>query len=279
MRPSIPAAVPTTGRPPLVTILRSLLFNLAFFGWTTLMCFALLWMLLLPRRGMVHVVEWYLGTVHFLERTIIGIDYEVRGRENLPEGACLLAAKHQSAWETMKLHLVADDPAIVLKRELMWIPIWGWYARKAGMIAVDRGARGRAMASLLAGARRVAAEGRPIVIFPQGTRTAPGTWRPYRAGIGVLYEELGLPIVPVAVNAGLYWPRRSFHKRPGTVVVEFLPPILPGLKRDAAMRLLVDRLETATDRLVTAAGGPATERPADSPLVARRGNARATNPG
>jgi 1-acyl-sn-glycerol-3-phosphate acyltransferase len=179
--------------------------------------------------------------------------YEVRGREYLPAGPCLVAAKHQSAWETLKLHLLLPDPAVVLKRELTRLPVWGWFAVKAGMIPVDRGARGRALASLLAGARQVVAEGRPIVIFPQGTRTAPGTHHPYRIGVGMLYEQLHLPIVPMALNSGLYWPRRAFLKRPGTIVVEFLPPIQPGLDRHQAMHELEARLEAATDRLVAEA--------------------------
>lgn len=241
--------------------IRSLAFNIAFHLWTALMCFALLWMLLLPRPQMVAVVVWYLRTVGWLERTLVGIRYEVRGRENLPDGPFLLAAKHQSAWETMKLHLLVKDPAIILKRELMWIPIWGWYAAKAKMIPVDRGAGGAAIKSLIRNSRPVRDEGRPIVIFPQGTRVAPGTYRPYRIGVGVLYDSLGIPIVPMALNAGLYWPRHSFLKRPGTVVVEFLPPIMPGRPRTEAMRDLEERLEAASDRLVTAAGGPPTLRP------------------
>ncbi|WP_434623619.1 lysophospholipid acyltransferase family protein [Azospirillum sp. B2RO_4] len=241
--------------------IRSLAFNIAFHLWTALMCFALLWMLLLPRPQMVAVVVWYLRTVGWLERRLVGIRYEVRGRENLPDGPFLLAAKHQSAWETMKLHLLVKDPAIILKRELMWIPIWGWYAAKAKMIPVDRGAGGAAIKSLIRNSRPVRDEGRPIVIFPQGTRVAPGTYRPYRIGVGVLYESLGIPIVPMALNAGLYWPRHSFLKYPGTVVVEFLPPIMPGMLRAEAMRDLEERLEAASDRLVTAAGGPPTLRP------------------
>lgn len=160
-----------------MTVTRSLLFNIAFFTWTTVCCFGLLWMLLLPRRQMVHVVEWYLRTVYFLERAILGLDYEVRGLENVPRnGSYILAAKHQSAWETMKLHLLIDDPAIILKRELLFLPIWGWYAAKARMIAVDRSARGRAIGSMIEGAARVKSEGRPIVIFPgnpDGRRTLP----------------------------------------------------------------------------------------------------------
>lgn len=242
--------------------LRSLAFNVAFHVWTAICCFGLLWMLLLPRPAMVRVVKWYLGTVGWLERTLVGIRYEVRGREHLPaSGSFLLAAKHQSAWETMKLHFLVDDPAIILKRELLWIPIWGWYASKARMIPVDRGARGQAIKSLVRNARPVRDEGRPIVIFPQGTRVAAGAYRPYRVGVGVLYDSLDIPIVPMALNAGLYWARHSFIKRPGTIVVEFLPPIQPGLGRAKAMQLLEEQLEAATDRLVVAAGGPATVRP------------------
>jgi 1-acyl-sn-glycerol-3-phosphate acyltransferase len=243
-------------------ILRSLLFNVAFFSWTTVSCLGMLWMLLIPRRRMLEVVRWYMRTIAWLERNIAGIHMEVRGRENLPpHGSYLVAAKHQSAWETMKIHLWFDDPAIVLKRELMWIPVWGWYAAKSHMIPIDRGARGRAIASLVKGGAMMKDEGRPIVIFPQGTRTAPGTWRGYRIGIGVLYENLDLPVIPVALNSGVFWPRRGFIKRPGTVTVEFLPPIAPGLSRAAMMAELEARLEAASDRLVTAVGGPATVRP------------------
>ncbi|MGP1397788.1 MAG: lysophospholipid acyltransferase family protein [Inquilinaceae bacterium] len=243
-----------------MTFLRSLAFNSLFFGWTALMCVALLWMLVIPRKAMVRVVMWYLRTVYALERTVLGLDYRVIGRERLPDGPFLLAAKHQSAWETMKLHLLLDDPAVILKRELMYIPIWGWYAAKAQMIPVDRGARGKAVASIVDGARRVIDQGRPIVIFPQGTRTAPGTWRPYRIGVTALYEAYDLPVVPMALNSGLYWGRNAFTKRPGTIEVEFLEPIPPGLGRDDLLRRLENVLETATDRLVTQAGGPATQR-------------------
>lgn len=241
---------------------RSLLFNIAFFSWSIVACTGLLWILVLPRRQMTVMVRWYMRSIAFLERNVAGIHYEVRGREHLPAGPFILAAKHQSAWETLKLHILVDDPAIVLKRELMWIPIWGWYTSKLQMIVVDRARHSRALKSLIEGARRVAADGRTIVIFPQGTRTAPGTYRNYRVGVGLIYNQLRLPIVPMALNAGLYWPRRGFLKRPGTIVVEFLPPILPGLSRQAAMTELEQRLEAATDRLVVAAGGPPTERPA-----------------
>lgn len=242
-----------------MTRARSLLFNLLFYGLTAVACFALLWALLLPKRGFLAVIRGYLRLVTFLEWHVLGLRYRVLGRDTLPDGPVLIAAKHQSAWETMKLHLLLDDPAVVLKRELLNLPIWGWYARKADLIPVDRGARGRAVASVVRGGRRVAAQGRPIAIFPQGTRTAPGDWRPYKIGIVALYEALNLPVVPVALNSGLFWGRNALWKRSGTITVEFLPPIPPGLPREVFLRRLITELESASDRLSLAAGGPATD--------------------
>ncbi|ACJ01434.1 lysophospholipid acyltransferase family protein [Rhodospirillum centenum] len=257
-------------------VLRSLLFNLVFYVWTMLCCVGLLWMLFIPRRRMIDVLAWYMRTLAWLERTIIGLHYEVRGLEHLPtHGSFLVGAKHQSMWETMKLHLILDDPAIILKRELLWLPIWGWYAAKSQQIPVDRSRRGAALSPLVTGARAVAAQGRPIVIFPQGTRLAPGTYRPYKVGIGVLYQDLDLPIVPMALNSGLFWGRRTIIRRPGTITIEFLPPIPPGLPRDVAMAELEERLETASERLSLAAGGPPTERPTTPRRIRLRTVARA----
>jgi 1-acyl-sn-glycerol-3-phosphate acyltransferase len=166
----------------------------------------------------------------------------------------------------MKLHriLARDDPAVVLKQELMWIPFWGWYAAKARMIPVNRAGRGKAMHSLLTAARDRAERGRAIAIFPQGTRTPVGTWRPYRSGVIALYDDLDLPVVPMALNSGVFWPRRRFVKTPGTITVRFLPPIAPGLGHQAFRRRLQDVLEEATEELVVAAGGPPTPRPAQT---------------
>ncbi len=237
--------------------IRSLLFHICFFIWTAFWALALMWMLLIPRRAMVWIITQFFRSYMLFERGILGLHYEVKGLENLPQGPCIIAMKHQSAYETLKLHHLFGDVAVILKRELMFIPFWGWYQAKAGMIPVDRGAKGVAMTSMLNGARKVVAQGRRIVIFPQGTRIKPGAIRPYKSGVAVMYDELKLPIVPVAMNAGVFWPRHGFLVRPGTVTFEILPPIMPGLTRDEALKQLEAVVETASDRLVQQAGGPA----------------------
>jgi 1-acyl-sn-glycerol-3-phosphate acyltransferase len=236
-----------------VTELRSVLFNLVFYGWTALLGIAALPLLLAPRASVMRFGRWWSGTVLALARAIAGIDYELRGAEHLPRQPAIIAMKHQSAWDTLAVPALLGDVAIVLKRELLWIPCYGWYVRKAGMIPVDRGAGATALKAMVRRARAVVAEGRPIVIFPEGTRTAVGTQRAYHPGVAALYTQLGLPVVPLAVNSGLFWPRRSFLKRPGRIVVEALAPLPPGLERKAFLAELQSRIEAATERLVAEA--------------------------
>ncbi|HKF72350.1 MAG TPA: lysophospholipid acyltransferase family protein [Stellaceae bacterium] len=233
-----------------MTLLRSLLFNLVFYAWTAFVAIAALPMLLGPRALVMGLGQWWSRTVLELARWIAGIDYELRGAEHLPRAPAIIAVKHQSAWDTLAVPALFGDVAIVLKRELLWIPCYGWYARKAGMIPVDRGAGATALKGMVRRAREVVAERRPIVIFPEGTRTAVGTKRAYHPGVAALYTQLGLPVVPIAVNSGLFWPRRSFLKRPGRIVVEVLAPLPPGLDRKAFLAELRSRIETATERLV-----------------------------
>lgn len=237
---------------PAILIVRSLAFNVAFFGLTALWCIFLIWTLLLPNHHtMMGIIRLYIRIIYWLERKILRLDYEVRGLEHLPkDGAFILAAKHQSAWETMKIHTLIKDPVIILKEELKYLPLWGWYAAKAGFIFVKRERGGKSVASLLAGAKRAVAEGRSIVIFPQGTRVAPGAYKPYRIGAALLCRELGVPIVPMALNSGLYWSRRGFIKKPGKIIVEFLPPLQPGTSVQDTTKKLETELETATNRLV-----------------------------
>jgi 1-acyl-sn-glycerol-3-phosphate acyltransferase len=154
--------------------------------------------------------------------------------------------KHQSAWDTLILPVVLGDPAVVIKRELLWVPFYGWYAARAGSIAIDRRGGAGALRRMLADAREAAEQGRAIVIFPEGTRTAPGQTLTYQPGVAALYQALALPSVPAAVNSGLYWGRRAFVKRPGRIVLSFLEPIPPGLPRREVMAELETRIETAT---------------------------------
>jgi 1-acyl-sn-glycerol-3-phosphate acyltransferase len=229
--------------------LRSLVFNVLYFFWVTVPTAAFLWILLLPSKGFFAWVRGWQSFVGWMERNIIGLQSRIIGWEHVPEGACIIAAKHQSAWETLRLNVLFFDPAIVLKKELLRFPVWGWYAWRCGMIPVDRSGKAASLLRMMNAARKAKADGRKIVIFPQGTRVAPGRKESYKPGVAALYRELGLPIVPMALNSGLFWPKGSFMKKPGMVTIEFLPPIPPGLPRAAMMRELESKLEAACDRL------------------------------
>jgi 1-acyl-sn-glycerol-3-phosphate acyltransferase len=235
-------------------LLRSLLFNLAFYGFAVAMLVGWTPGRVISRRLAVRGMEAWAGGVDRLLR-LVPITVEVRGAHNLPKGAVLVASKHQSAWDTIVFHKLLDDPAIVLKRELLHIPLYGGFIRRAGMIPVDRDAGARSLRALVVEARAKAAEGRPILIFPEGSRAAPGQRLPYRPGAAALYTQLGLTCVPVALNSGLFWPRRQFRRRPGRIVLEFLPPIPPGLTRRTFAETLETAIETATDRLIAEAEG------------------------
>lgn len=234
--------------------LRSSAFNVAFFVWTALIAVAGLPTLALPRPASVAVQRLWAGGLAWLMRALAGIRVEVRGRAHIPTGAALIAAKHQSTWDTFAFHRLLDNPAMVMKRELFWIPVFGWYPLRSGMIGIDRARGMNAIRRLIRAAKACAARGQPIVIFPEGTRRAVGAPPDYQPGVAALYRELGLPAVPVAVNSGLYWPRRRFVKRPGTIVIEFLPAIPPGLDRARFMHELEAAIEPATARLIRAAG-------------------------
>jgi 1-acyl-sn-glycerol-3-phosphate acyltransferase len=212
-------------------------------------------LLLAPRRIAMRFGRFWAQCVLALAKAIVGLDGEIRGIENLPPGGCLIAMKHQSAWDALILPVVLGDPAVVIKRELLWLPFYGWYAARAGSITIDRRGGAGALRRMVAAARQAVAAARPIVIFPEGTRTAPGQRLTYQPGVAALYQALAVPLVPAAVNSGLYWGRRSFVKRPGRIVLEFLPPILPGLPRQQVMRELETRIETATAALEREAVG------------------------
>ncbi len=230
--------------------LRSILFNGAFYVWSVFM--NVLWIpsLVLPRGATELGQTYWARGINVLLRVVAGIRVEVRGRENVPQGPVLMAAKHQSAWDTMIFHVITHHPAIVMKKELLAIPIYGWYCRRTKMVPIDRTGGLKAMRDMIAAAKSAAGEGRPIIIFPQGTRVAPGASAPYLPGVAALYGQLGLPCVPIALNSGLFWKHRSFLKPPGTIIFEYLPAIPPGLRRKEFMAALEERIETASDRLV-----------------------------
>jgi 1-acyl-sn-glycerol-3-phosphate acyltransferase len=233
-----------------VIVIRSVVFNVVFYLVLFVYLIAAMPTLLMPRGALLAMVKNWSRLNLRLLKIICNIGCEFRGLENIPEGAALIASKHQSMWETFALITVLKDPAYILKRELLWIPFFGWCAAKAEMIPVDRGRRSQALAAMTERARVETAKGREIIIFPEGTRRAPGAEPKYKFGVAFLYTELGVPCVPVALNSGLFWPRRSFRRYPGLVRVEFLPAIEPGLDRQAFYDRLQDAIETRTAELV-----------------------------
>jgi 1-acyl-sn-glycerol-3-phosphate acyltransferase len=234
-------------------VFRSLVFNIVFY--LNLVAFLGLGVMffITPRAWSVAALKVWSRVSLWWLRVIAGTGVEVRGRQHLPAGAALVAGKHQSMWETFALFPLFDDPTMVLKRELMWIPFFGWYARKFGMIPVDRAARGTALKALLRRAEAGVRDNRQIIVFPEGTRRAPDAQPDYKSGATALYLKLGVSCVPFALNSGVFWPRRRFIRRPGTIVVEFLPAIPPGLGRKEFERRLVEAIEPATARLVAEA--------------------------
>jgi len=233
-----------------LVILRSAIFNVLFYLNLFAHFIIAIPTLVMPRIAIIKVATFWGLTNNWLLRAVCGIKVEYRGLEKIPPGALLVASKHQSLWETFGLLWLFSDPAFILKRELQWIPFFGWYAMKAGMIPVDRGRRGQALADMTERARVELGRGRQIVIFPEGTRRAPGAEPNYKFGIAHLYGETGMPCLPIALNSGLFWPRRSFQRYPGTIIVEILDPIPPGLSKDAFAARLQQDIETATARLI-----------------------------
>lgn len=211
--------------------------------------------LVLPRRFAIGVAEWWCRANLRLLKLIVGIDLEIRGVEHIPTGAALVAAKHQSALETFGLMPSLRDPAFILKRELTWLPFFGWFLIRMKMIAIDRKAGSEALTRILGQAKLAAADGRQIVIFPEGTRRKVGEEPRYKHGVGHLYDRLALPCHPVAIDAGVFWPKGTLERRQGRSVIEFLEPIPAGLDRATFNALLRERIESGTRKLVEEAQG------------------------
>ena len=234
----------------MLVLARSLAFSVLFFLVMFVYCIIAVPTMAMPRYGILKIAKWWSQTNLWLLDKVCGLRCQFRGVENIPPGPLLVASKHQSAWETFALVLHFSDPAFIAKRELFWLPFFGWYLWRAEMISVDRSAGGQALKALSVSAREALAEGRQILIFPEGTRTPAGAQPRYKYGVAHLYEETGATCLPVALNSGLFWPRRSLLRLPGTIIVEFLDPIRPGLDREAFLFKLRDSIEDATARLI-----------------------------
>jgi 1-acyl-sn-glycerol-3-phosphate acyltransferase len=253
--------------------LRSLVFQIVFFANTIVLM--TLW---LPALAMNRHVSLELGrtwgrTSLWLLDRICGTRIEWRGLENIVEGPLIVACKHQSAWETFVLPIRFPDFSYILKHELIWLPFFGWYLLAAEQIAIDRAKGGKLLPQLIEKARKLFAQGRQLFIFPEGTRRPAGAPPKYKAGIASLYEATQVPVLPVAVNSGLFWPRRAFLIRPGVIVIEFLPLIPTGLPSRAFFDRLRDSIETASDRLIDEA---LAKDPTLAPLVEKN---RRSEPG
>ncbi len=237
----------------MLIVIRSIVFNVLFYANTVFWLMVALPTAFMPYRAVIWVAKTW-GRVNLvLLRVVAGIDCEVRGREKIPKGPLIVASKHQSAWETFALLPLFDNPLFIVKRELMWIPIFGWLMFKGRMVSVDRGAGSQALAAMTERARIELGAGRQLIIFPEGTRRPAGAESRYKFGVAHLYAAEGVPCLPVALNSGLFWPRRSIRRNPGTVTVEILDPIQPGLDKQAFFERLQHDIETATARLIAEA--------------------------
>ena len=232
-------------------IVRSLLFNLLFYLNLGVLLMAALVTLVLPRHAVLGMAKLWGRSSVWLLRVVCGTKVELRGVEKIPKGPLIVAAKHQSTWETFALLHLFEDFTFIVKRELMWIPIFGWCMWRAGMVPVDRGAGSQALSAMTRRAREVIRGGRQLIIFPEGTRRPAGAEPRYKFGVAHLYAEIGVPCVPVALNSGLFWPRRAFRRFPGTIVVEFLDPDPAGSRQGHLLPAIADRYrdgDRAVDR-------------------------------
>ncbi|WP_176559742.1 lysophospholipid acyltransferase family protein [Teichococcus rhizosphaerae] len=245
-----------------MTALRSALFNALFFSVTALTCVLGLMLLPFPRRILRRYVQGWARLILWLLRVVCGIGLRVTGWEHMPEGPVVVAAKHQSAYDTVVWLALLPDPVYVLKQELLKIPAWGRLARHYGSVAVDRKGGATALKRMVREAGAVLAEGHQIVIFPEGTRTMPGQRIPYQPGVVALAAASGAPVVPVATDSGLRWGRGAMSRKlPGPITVAVMPALPPGLPRARLVAALETAIEGETDRLVVAAGGPSLSPP------------------
>jgi 1-acyl-sn-glycerol-3-phosphate acyltransferase len=229
-------------------LLRSWIYLIAFVVWTTGTAIIAL-PLLLTRRSTIAAIRTWVRGIRFLSRTICGITFRAEGRENIPAGPCIIAAQHQASFETYEMFLEFEYPVYVLKRELIYIPLIGWYMQRAGLVHIDRGAGASAMRKMLREAQDELAAGNQVILFPEGTRVKPGETVPYKPGIAALYTHCDVPVIPMALNTGHIWGKTRILKRPGEIVFRYLPALPKGLSRDAMLAQLRARIESVQDEL------------------------------
>ncbi|WP_137157154.1 lysophospholipid acyltransferase family protein [Rhizobium sp. FKL33] len=231
--------------------LRSALFQLAFYVSfiVQMIIFSPIYFFL-PRKTAYVIPKNWARLNLWLAKTIIPLTYEIEGRENIPEGGCIIAAKHQSFWDVIAIVPMVDDPVYILKRELLWIPLFGWYAAKQDMIPIKRSDKSRAIPNMIARAREELAKNRQLIIYPEGTRKAPGAEPDYKYGVARLYSDLQVPVVPMVAHAGLFWPRHGFLRQPGHIKIRIMKPIEPGMSAQAFFQHLATEMEVESDRLL-----------------------------
>jgi len=232
---------------------RSIVFNVFFFAFHLGLVVAMTLLLAFPRRWEQRLVRLWTNLLGKFLKMIVGLDIEIRGLNNLPPGPAVIVSKHQSAWDTFVFYTLVNDPNYILKKELMDIPFWGWCAAKCGAIGVDRDGGVSALKKMVRDTEDRLNKGRQVIIFPEGTRAKPGSRLPYHPGIAAIYGHTKSPVVPVALNSGLFWGRDSFVKYPGVVTVKFLGPMPPGQKRREFMADLESQIESASDALMAEA--------------------------
>jgi 1-acyl-sn-glycerol-3-phosphate acyltransferase len=226
-----------------------LIFNVFLYVFTAICSItAMLIAIFRPRQLPAFARGWSQAWLKVYE-AVCGVSYEVKGREHLPQGGCVIAMKHQSTWDTFAMFAIFREPVFVFKSELARIPFFGWTLLRMGCIPVKRGAGKAALGSMIQGTVAACSLGKQVVIFPEGTRGVVGQAAAYKTGVSHLYQAIGGAFVPVALNSGLLWPRRNFLRPPGVITVEILPPIPPGLPRKDMQQRLEDDIERASERL------------------------------
>jgi 1-acyl-sn-glycerol-3-phosphate acyltransferase len=232
--------------------IRSLIFMIVIYVWMLILGIVYLPYAIFAKQGALRACKTYARSTMWLARWMVGIRCEVRG--TVPTGEVVIGAKHQSFLDIIMIFDAIPHGKFIMKRELLWTPVIGMYARRLGCIPVNRGKKGAAVAKMVKDVAKEFAEPGQLVIYPQGTRVAPGVSKPYKVGTAILYSGLGFPCVPVATNAGVFWPRSGILRKPGLAIVDFLDPIEPGVERDAFLSRLEDVIETRSDALMKEVG-------------------------